>query len=105
MRISGRELSAHGEGANLRSKKPLTHLESKYESQAIRYKGRKICRRNGRLAVGTQHSSCNEAGEHSTDWQYHLINYIKEYESGKGKQHPVGMTYQGKGGTNDECST
>jgi len=35
----------------------------------------------------------NEAGEGSTYWQYHMINYVKEYESGKDKQHPVGMTY------------
>ncbi|MBM3234848.1 hypothetical protein FJZ31_00980 [Candidatus Poribacteria bacterium] len=26
------------------------------------------------------------------DWQYYMINYIKQYEAGKPKQHPVGMT-------------
>jgi hypothetical protein len=35
----------------------------------------------------------NEAGEGSIFWQYHMINYVKEHESGKDKQHPVGMTY------------
>jgi hypothetical protein len=30
-----------------------------------------------------------------------VINYVKEYESGKDKQHPVGMTFQSQGGTND----
>ncbi len=28
----------------------------------------------------------------SQNWQYHLINYIKAYESTKPKQHPVGMS-------------
>jgi hypothetical protein len=34
------------------------------------------------------------------DWQYHIVNYIKDYESGKPKQHPVGMTafYAGREG-------
>jgi hypothetical protein len=30
----------------------------------------------------------------NTTWQYHMINYIKSYESGKPNQHPVGMTKQ-----------
>ena len=44
---------------------------------------------------------CNEAGRDSTDWQYYIINFIRTYEFGKPKQHPVGMTFQGKGGTNE----
>lgn len=40
----------------------------------------------------------NEILEASTEWQYHMIRYIKEYEVGKPKQHPVGMTYQGTQG-------
>ena len=44
---------------------------------------------------------CNEAGGYSTAWQYHVIDYVKEYESGKDKQHPVGMTFQASGGTNE----
>jgi hypothetical protein len=43
---------------------------------------------------------CNEAGGYSTDWQYHMIAFIKRYESAKAKQHPVGMTFQYSGGTN-----
>lgn len=43
---------------------------------------------------------CNEAGAYSTDWQFHLIRFIKEYEAGKPKQHPVGMTFQYRGGSN-----
>jgi hypothetical protein len=35
----------------------------------------------------------NETANHSKDWQYHVIRYVKEYESHKSKQHPVGMTY------------
>lgn len=43
---------------------------------------------------------CNEAGPYSTKWQYHMIRFIKRYESGKPKQHPVGMTFQYRGGSN-----
>jgi len=34
----------------------------------------------------------NETAIFSRDWQYHMVRYIKEYEAGKPKQHPVGMT-------------
>lgn len=43
---------------------------------------------------------CNEAFGESTEWQYHLIRFIKEYEHQKPKQHPVGMTFQYRGGSN-----
>jgi len=43
----------------------------------------------------------NENHPPSTRWQYHLINYIHEYEKTKPFQHPVGMTFQYKGGSND----
>lgn len=36
----------------------------------------------------------NESGSYSTEWQYHMIDYIHGYEKGKPKQHPVGMTFQ-----------
>ena len=42
----------------------------------------------------------NENHPASTPWQYHVIRYIKEYESTKPYQHPVGMTFQYKGGQN-----
>ncbi len=42
----------------------------------------------------------NENHPASTQWQYHMIRYIKEYEKSKAKQHPVGMTFQYKGGSN-----
>lgn len=32
------------------------------------------------------------------NWQTHFIRFIKEYETGKPRQHPVGMTSQGYGG-------
>jgi hypothetical protein len=34
----------------------------------------------------------NESDDSSKEWQYHLINYIHDYEAKKPKQHPVGMT-------------
>lgn len=42
----------------------------------------------------------NEAGPYSTEWQYHMIRFIKHYQAGKPKQHPVGMTFQYRGGSN-----
>ena len=42
----------------------------------------------------------NENHPASTEWQYHLIRFIKDVERGKPKQHPVGMTFQFKGGSN-----
>jgi len=42
----------------------------------------------------------NENHPPSTPWQYHMIRFIKEYERTKPQQHPVGMTFQYKGGEN-----
>jgi hypothetical protein len=36
----------------------------------------------------------NESGTYSTEWQYHLIRFVKSTEAGRPKQHPVGMTFQ-----------
>jgi hypothetical protein len=42
----------------------------------------------------------NENHPPSTDWQYHMISFIKDLEKELPKQHPVGMTFQYKGGSN-----
>lgn len=42
----------------------------------------------------------NESDGESTQWQYHMINFIKNYELGKPKQHPVGMTSEYPNGNN-----
>ena len=42
----------------------------------------------------------NENHPESTQWQYAMIRYIHEVEKGKPTQHPVGMTFQFKGGAN-----
>ena len=42
----------------------------------------------------------NESSGDSKDWQYHMINFIKEYEATKSKQHPVGMTVAWPNGSN-----
>jgi hypothetical protein len=44
----------------------------------------------------------NENHPQSTAWQYHMIEFIKEYEKTKPHQHPVGMTFQFKGGKNQD---
>ena len=43
----------------------------------------------------------NENHPPSTEWQYHIIRYIKNYEKSKPKQHPVGKTFQYRGGKNE----
>lgn len=45
----------------------------------------------------------NEAKVDSVSWQYQMINLIKNYEAGKPKKHPVGMTSDG-GNTPDDTS-
>jgi hypothetical protein len=42
----------------------------------------------------------NENHPPSTEWQYHMIDFIHKYEKNKPKQHPVGMTFQYRGGKN-----
>jgi CubicO group peptidase (beta-lactamase class C family) len=42
----------------------------------------------------------NENHPASTQWQYHMIRFIKDYERTKPQQHPVGMTFQYQGGSN-----
>jgi len=42
----------------------------------------------------------NETGSYSTEWQYHFIRFIKACEASRPKQHPVGMSFQYKGGRN-----
>lgn len=42
----------------------------------------------------------NENHPASTEWQYHMIRLIKQVEAERPKQHPVGMTFQYRGGNN-----
>ena len=42
----------------------------------------------------------NEGDPDSKEWQYHMIDYIRRYEAGKEKQHPIGMTAIYPGGRN-----
>jgi Family of unknown function (DUF6298)/Putative collagen-binding domain of a collagenase len=44
----------------------------------------------------------NESHRGSTQWQYHFINFIKNYEASKPKQHPVGMTVAYPKGDNSD---
>lgn len=43
----------------------------------------------------------NENHPPSTKWQYHMIRFIKKYEKTRPRQHPVGMTFQYRGGKNE----
>ncbi len=42
----------------------------------------------------------NENHPPSTEWQYDMIRFIKNYEKSLPEQHPVGMTFQYRGGSN-----
>lgn len=42
----------------------------------------------------------NENHPPSTEWQYHFIRFIRDYEKSRPKQHPVGMTFQYQAGAN-----
>ena len=44
----------------------------------------------------------NESHPGSRDWQYHMIDLIKDYEAGKPEQHPVGMTIYWHGMDNSD---
>ncbi len=43
----------------------------------------------------------NENHPASTDWQYYMIRFIHATEATMPRQHPVGMTFQYKGGKNE----
>jgi len=47
---------------------------------------------------------CNETPNRreAMDWQDHLCAFVKEYERGKAKQHPVGITAEGGDQDNDK---
>ncbi|MGD8237856.1 MAG: DUF6298 domain-containing protein [Armatimonadota bacterium] len=47
----------------------------------------------------------NESHGESTEWQYHMIDLIHDYEATKPRQHPAGMTFQygrERRGSNDD---
>ena len=44
----------------------------------------------------------NESQGRSWQWQYHMIIYIKRYESSRPLQHPVGMTAEWPDGDNND---
>jgi hypothetical protein len=43
----------------------------------------------------------NETHPSSTEFQYHVIRFVKQVEAGLPQQHPVGMTYQNRRGQNE----
>ncbi len=43
----------------------------------------------------------NENHPESTGWQSHMIDTVRKYESFRPKRHPVGMTFQYRGGSNE----
>ena len=44
----------------------------------------------------------NESEGPSWQWQYHIINFIKQYQNTRPLQHPVGMTFEWPGGENKD---
>jgi hypothetical protein len=43
----------------------------------------------------------NESHGGSTEWQNEMIRFVRGYEKTKGRQHPIGMTFQYPGGSNE----
>src|SRR5262249_35211658 len=44
------------------------------------------------------YEAANETGAYGAAWQYHIIRFVHEYEAGKPKRYPVGMTVMYPGG-------
>jgi hypothetical protein len=44
----------------------------------------------------------NEASPQSINWQYKMINYLKNYQASKAKRHPVGMTVSYRHNNNED---
>ena len=42
----------------------------------------------------------NESRPASTEWQYHMVRFVRGLEARRGKQHPIGMTAEYPGGDN-----
>lgn len=93
--INGVDGDANGDGLGLEvhtlAKEEITRIQEAYV--------RKVVETVGDLD-NVLYEISNEAGPFSTEWQYHLIYFLKRIESERLKQHPVGMTFQYRGGTN-----
>jgi uncharacterized protein YjdB len=46
----------------------------------------------------------NESDPSANAWQYHMIDFIRSYESTKPKQHPIGMTVAWPNGSNADLT-
>src|SRR5690606_14412898 len=73
--------------------KKITELQKAYVQQVIHTVGD---------LDNVLYEISNENHSASTEWQYHMINYIKDLEKQLGFNHPVGMTFQYKGGKNQD---
>ncbi|MBN2377845.1 MAG: hypothetical protein JXD22_15720 [Sedimentisphaerales bacterium] len=93
--INGIDGDANGDGCGLEihtlTRPEVTRLQEAYV--------RKVIDTVGDLD-NVLYEISNENHPESTLWQYHMIRFIKEYEKTRPKQHPVGMTFQYKGGEN-----
>lgn len=46
----------------------------------------------------------NESDPIATPWQYHMIDFVRQYERTKPKQHPIGMTVSWPNGSNTDLT-
>lgn len=44
----------------------------------------------------------NESPGSSREWQEHMVRHLREHERGRGRRHPIGMTFAYPGGTNED---
>ena len=93
--INGIDGDANGDGRGLEihtlTRPEVTRLQEAYV--------RKVIDTVGDLD-NVLYEISNENHPESTLWQYHMIRFIKKYEKARPKKHPVGMTFQYKGGEN-----
>ncbi|MDH5348904.1 MAG: hypothetical protein OEW13_13475, partial [Nitrospira sp.] len=87
--ISGIDGDPNGDGLGLETHtldiQAITHLQEAYIRQVIDTVGD---------LDNVLYEISNESGAYSTEWQSHMIRFIKEYEARRTKQHPVGITVQ-----------
>jgi hypothetical protein len=91
--INGPNLDAEGNGLDIHTfaRPEVTRLQEAYVRKVVDTVGGFD---NVLYEIG------NETHPSSTAWQYHMIRFIHEYEKSKRKRHPVGMTFQFQGGSN-----
>ena len=93
--INGIDGDANGDGNGLEVHELTNQKVTAFQEAYIRNVVRTVNDLNN-----VMYEISNENHPPSTQWQYHMIRFIKQLEKSMPMQHPVGMTFQYKGGSN-----